>query len=109
MPMPGYSLDGAPNMATDPGFDAQPKPVSYWVDGLLAAVGGDGIVDPEEVREVQRLMAGLQAIGAQRQAAMGQQPMGPPSNDTSAFGSAEGAEDVPEYGAQPGAEFTTSM
>lgn len=110
--MPGRfpSLDGQQLMATDPGFDAQPQPVSYWVDGLLAAVGADRMIDPEEGREIQRLMAGLTAIAQQKQAAMGMnQPPAPASNETSDFGSTDGSEDVPEFGAQPGAEFTTRM
>jgi hypothetical protein len=96
------SLDGSPGLISDPGFDQE--------DGLLAAVGGDGVIDPQEQQEVQRLMVGLQAIGQQRLAAMGMndQPA-PPANETSDFGATDGTEPTPDSAPQPGAEFTTRM
>lgn len=104
------TLDRNAAMISDPGMDQVMKPLSYWVDGLLATVGADGIVDPAEQEEIVRLQVGLQTIGQQRLAEMGaQDPMGPPSNETSEFGSGEDTEPADNYGAEPGAEFTTSM
>lgn len=102
------SLDGPQRLITDPGFDQTPKPVSYWVDGLLAAIGGDGIIAPDEIAEIQRLQVGLQGIGQQRLASMGMnEQTAPPSNETSDFGASEGSEEMPGYEPEPGAEFTS--
>ncbi len=104
------TLDRNPSMISDPGMDQMPKPLSYYVDGILALVGADGIVDPSEQEELIRLQVGLQTIGQQRLAQMGaEQQAGPPSNETSDFGSGEDTEAADNYGSEPGAEFTTSM
>lgn len=106
----GLSLDRNAAMVTDPGFDTMPKPLSYHVDAILAIVGADGLFDPAEQGEMQRLMVGLQAIGAARMQQMGaEQEMGGDPNATSDFGSGDGTEEADNYGAEPGAEFIPGM
>ena len=102
------SLDGAPALTTDPGADTIEKPLSYWVDGFLAAVGHDGQIDPEEGMEAQRLLAGLQAIAQQKMAAQGmaEQPASA-SGEASDFGDTGQSEDV--NGPEPGAEYAGAM
>lgn len=98
------SLDGDPLLATDPGPDTVEQPLSYHVDAILARIGRDGMIDGEEQAELQRLLAGVDAIGQQKLAAQGfqQGPMGA-SDETSDFGSAEGVEGTEEP--MPGAQY----
>lgn len=93
-------MDGNPAIATSPGPDAQPQDIGYHVRAILAIVGADRQILPDEAREIQALMAGLQAIGTQKAEPM-QQP-GMASNETSDFGSSPEAEemDQPEQGAE---------
>lgn len=100
------TLDGNPAFATNPGQDAAPQPISYWVDGLTAAIGADGVFGPDEKQEVMRLLTNLQAIAQQKSAAMGGGMMpAPASNETSDFGSGDDTEDAEGFGPGPGAQF----
>lgn len=75
----------------NPGPDTSRPPLSALIDMVLATVGADRAVTPDEQAEVQRLMVGLQAIAEQQ--VMGAAPMGPGDATEPAF-AAEGAEYV---------------
>jgi len=91
------NLDQPGGYFADPGPDQRPQALSEHVDAILATVGADRIISPDEIREIQRLMGGLQAIGAQHQAqaaaAQAQQGI---SDETEPFGAAAGTEPVNE-------------
>lgn len=85
----------------DPGPDAQPETLDMVARKFLAMVGADRQLDPGEVKTIQWMMAGLQAIAAQKAAPT---EMAPPSDETSEYGSGEGVSPVEEQTA-PGAEY----
>ena len=94
-------LDQPGGYFADPGPDERGKSLAELVDGVLATVGADRQITPDEIREIQRLMGGLQAIGAQHQAqaAAAQAEQGMMGSETEPFGATEGAE--PVDGGQP--------
>lgn len=95
------TLDSPGGYFADPGPDERAKSLGELVDGVLAAVGADRQITPDEIREIQRLMGGLQAIGAQHQAqaAAAQADQGMMGSETQPFGASEGTE--PVAGGQP--------
>lgn len=97
-------MDGSPAVATTPPPDAQPQTLGYHLNAALAIIGADRQILPDEQREIQAFMAGLQQIAMQK-AAAAQTPGGPmeASNETSDFGDAEGAEPMDD--APEGAEY----
>ena len=100
------SLDGPAPFFSAPGPDERQPELSELVDGILANVGADRMLAPDEIREIQRLMGGLQAIGSQRMAqqsaAQAQQGM---SDETSDFGATEGTEPLPGGGPDQGVSY----
>lgn len=78
-------------MFMPPGPDTTALPLSALVDQMLSIIGADGVKSPDELREVQRLMIGLQSIGEQR--IMGQ-PQAAPIDDTPIDAYADGTEDA---------------
>lgn len=88
-------LDNPPAFPVEPGPDMRGASLDEHVDAILATIGADRQVTPDEMRSVQRLMAGIQAIAAQ-QAAMqqGAQEEGI-SDATEPFGATEGTEALP--------------
>lgn len=93
-------MDGEPAIATQPPPDAQGQTLGYHLQAALAIIGQDRQILPDEQREIQAFMVGIQAIATQKSAPMQQPGMAP--GETSDFGSEEGAEDVggPEEGAE---------
>ena len=88
------ALERPPAYPTEPGDDMRGQTLDEAVDFILATVGADRAITTEEMRPIQRLMGGLQAIAAQQQAAaMGQAEPGM-SDETSDFGATEGTEPV---------------
>lgn len=95
------SLDAPPAYFADPGPDQRTPSLDEHVDAILATVGADRIIDPQEMRSIQRLMGGLQAIAAQR-AAMESAAQPEMADTPEAFGAGEGVEEVPGYGGMEG-------
>lgn len=74
-----------------PGPDTRPRTLAEIVDELLAVVGADRQVTPDEVSEIQRLMAGLQMIAQQKTPQQQPGQMGP-GDETEDYGTSPGAE-----------------
>jgi hypothetical protein len=100
------TLDGPAPFFSQPGPDQRTRPVSEVVDELLMLFGADRQITPDEIREWQRLMSGMQAIAQQHAAmnasAQGQQGM---SGETSGFGEGEGVEPVGGGYADPNVSY----
>jgi hypothetical protein len=76
------------------------------VDTVLMTAGKDGIIDPVEQRAIQRMMAGLQAIAANK-AAMGAVQPGAEMDDTQTedYGAAEGTEMANNFSPPAGVQY----
>jgi hypothetical protein len=104
------SLDQPVGVFANPGPDTQMGTIREHAQAILAIAGRDGILAPDEQRDIRDLVVGLQQIGQQR--VMGQQSQQPsiPTTDPSATqdafsegGGAEGTE-APEAGAEFGGQ-----
>lgn len=96
------SLDRPAPFYGSPGPDEQQDTLAEAVDTVLAIVSADRMVTPDEIRHLQRLQAGIQAIAMQK-SMPAEQPA--PSNETNDFGSTAGTEPTPGSQPMPGAEF----
>lgn len=102
------SLDQPAPYYSDPGGDQRLPSLSEAVDTVLMIIGADRNVTPDEVREVQRLNAGMiqiaQIKNAQMQAGSPEQPTF--SGDTPQdFGTQAGVEPAGGSGPAPGAQY----
>lgn len=88
----------------EPGADQRTMTLPEAVDAVLMAAGADGVLDMGEQREIQRMMAGLQAIAMQK-AAMAQQEQAAPDDGTEDFGTTDGAEPTDGSEPLPGQQF----
>lgn len=69
------SLDQPVGVFANPGPDTQMGTIREHAQAILAIAGRDGILSPDEQRDVRDLIIGLQQIGQQR--VMGQQAQQP--------------------------------
>ena len=99
------SLDRPAAQYVQPGPDERMRSADEIVDELLAVVSADRVLDPNETRAVQRLMAGLEAVAQQKAAMATPDEQGGPSEETSDFGATEGAEATDGSEPMPGQEY----
>jgi len=93
-----------------PGADTQQETIRYHAQAILAIAGRDGIISPDEQKDIRDLVVGLQMIGQQRvaqQAAMSDQPTMPSDETEDQFSEGGGAEELeaPEEGAEFGGTY----
>lgn len=102
--MYGPSLDRPAPQYVNPGMDERMRTADEIVDELIMVISADRTLAPDETRAIQRLMAAMQAIAAQRTAAdatmAGAQPQ-----ETSDFGATEGTEGTENSAPMPGQEY----
>jgi len=89
-----------------PGPDSQPGTIREHAQAILAIAGRDGIISPDEQKDIRDLVVGLQMIGQQRvaqQAAMSDQSTMPSDETENEFSEGGGEPtDEPEEGAEYG-------
>jgi len=100
------SLERPAGQYVDPGPDQRLPSLSEAVDMVLMIAGADRQIDPTEMREIQRLMNGLQMISEQKAAAGQDEGQGAEGEGGAEdFGETEGTEAATNTGPAPGAEY----
>lgn len=97
------SLDMPAPYYGDPGEDQRPMSIDEHVDAILAQISADRALTPDEMRPIQRLLAGIQQIGQMQQANAQGEPAGPMQDTPQNFGASDEAEPV-DNGQEEGVE-----
>jgi hypothetical protein len=99
-------LDQPAGVFVNPGPDTQLGTIREHAQAILAIAGRDGILAPDEQRDIRDLVIGLQQIGQQRvatQQQLGEQPTMPSDETGDLYSEGGGTEDTESP--DPGAEF----
>lgn len=105
----GMSMDQPAPILQNPGMDSGMGTIREHAMAILAIAGRDGVLSPDEQKDIRDLVIGLQQIGQQRVASANQvnDQSAMPSDETSPMWSEGGAEQIGEPAEQPeeGAEY----